>query len=538
MDKDLFWKNKVSFLGLAIALITYLALAFAGIRFGLPDEGHNLSYNCDELHYIEVLSHLKPAKLELNPYPFFTHPMGYLVMNAAATFIAMKVGWIPLGDKEFYRNHPDLWARYYLVGRFWQVICGVVVLFILWWMAKRLFNDDMATTAVLLASVTPSIIAASHFSQCNFPVAMFVLFALACLAVGASQNFTNKWLYRGAFLEGIALSMKLSALAFFMPLAYYIYKTKSWVRNSLISALLITVAFLLVVPFAVLSPRAFHQAMVYHVTANQMPLPNIIDSLLFSLKVAFPIALGWPLATLAYVSIAFALFERNKNPVMQVLLVWVFGFYIATVRVGLMATSARLLIALPTMILIASYFLDRIKSSGRIGKSAATLCFFVIYAFTARYSLAIIDARLRYPLQKQASDWIVENLPRGATIGLPYHIYWYTPDVVYKSFHHPEREAKPYKVEVIDYSIEKIKATKPEYVMMTGLERADCHRFGYSIDTCREFLNYFDGSSDYSLLKTFPRVIGFGGWTWYRPVRISNFDDDLWITPIAIYKRR
>ena len=204
---------------LFIAAACYLSMAIAGMHFGLPDSGHNLSYNCDELNYIEVLSRLKPSEGKINPHPFFTHPTGYLLMNGTALLAMRAVGWIPKGDQEFFRLNPYLFARFYLVGRTLQVFFGLALLIAGWFVFRKIWGDSVASYTLLLLAVSPSFVATSHFSQANMPVALFMFFALAALWFGVSKGFAEKWLYFASYLNGLAISIKVSALAFFAPIA-------------------------------------------------------------------------------------------------------------------------------------------------------------------------------------------------------------------------------------------------------------------------------------------------------------------------------
>ncbi len=155
---------------LPIALGLYLVFALAGIHYGLPHDNHLLSYNADETTWLEAVSLIKPG--HYNPHPHLAHPTFYLEVYGTTLAVLAKTGWLPNGQsKEWFRNHPDQFARIYLAGRYVQVAFGVLLLVAAWGVGQLVFGRLAAGLAVLLLAVTPSLVAASHFSQANVPVA-------------------------------------------------------------------------------------------------------------------------------------------------------------------------------------------------------------------------------------------------------------------------------------------------------------------------------------------------------------------------------
>ncbi|MCG3204667.1 MAG: hypothetical protein KCHDKBKB_01382 [Elusimicrobia bacterium] len=520
-----------------MAAVVYLSLSLAGIRYGLPDSGHFFSYNCDELNYIEVLSQLNPREGKLNPHPFYTHPTCYLFMNATALLIAQKIGWIPSGDKEFFRKNPHLFARFYLVGRGLQILCGLAILVACGFFLKKIFNSHVASITVFFLSVCPAFIAASHFSQASIPVALFATISILSLLMALQEEFSNRWLFVGSFFAGVAIGTKYSALALFAPVLYGALCAPKKAKSSLLSLFLLVFGFVLTNPFFVLANKSFVEGASFNMRSNQMPIPKFWEGLIFPFKVAFAQGLGWPLLLLCSAGLLFLIFKSRNNQKIILILVWVLGFYVATVRVGYIATSARVFIVIPMIILMAGLFLNDLGKIHPKGKWIGFAFFCFTFIFTARYSLALVNLRLTYPTQKQVSDWVVAHVPRDKTIGIPGVIYWWTPDIVYQSAHHPERMHKPYKVQGFNFSLEKLQSEKPDYAINTEWERSNCSHL-IPAETCNAYFDYFEESGDYEVAKRFPRKVGFGNWVWDRPEIFLHFDDDLWMTAMTVYKKK
>ena len=246
---------------LIFSLGIYASLAFAGIHYGLPDSQHALSYNCDETTWLEALSYIRPEH-NFNPHPHLAHPTLYLEMYAVSVFVAAKAGWIPLHqDKEWFRQHPEVFARFYLAGRYLQIACGVSLLLLMWLLARSVFNAWVANVSTILLSVTPSLISASHFSQASLPVCLFSFAALACLIIYAHQDYKDvRWIYGAAFVIGCAISAKFSALGLMPALACCYWVGSRQLKSLVAIASLIMVGFVLGSPFAALAPKIFWPA--------------------------------------------------------------------------------------------------------------------------------------------------------------------------------------------------------------------------------------------------------------------------------------
>jgi hypothetical protein len=199
--------------GLGAILALYLVLSLGGIRFGLPDEGHLLSYNPDETTWIEGMALIQPSQGRYNPHPDFPIPTFYLMAYGAALGVGAATHWIPLGQsKAFFFTHRNLFARFYLAGRFLQGIFGLILLLAVWRSVSRWYGPPTAFWATLLLAVSPSLVAASHFSQANVPVTLLAYLSLACLVEESVSNSPrSNVLVAGAMLAGLAMSTKYSA---------------------------------------------------------------------------------------------------------------------------------------------------------------------------------------------------------------------------------------------------------------------------------------------------------------------------------------
>src|SRR5205823_1786796 len=106
-------------------------------------------------------------------------------------------------------------------------------------------------------SVTPSFVAASHFSQASLPVAALAFLSLGCLMLDAHYARRNPgWLLAAAFFCGLAISTKYSAFPMLLPIAYRTLQRRSprllWLGVTLSAAAGVFVG----TPFAFLDPTS------------------------------------------------------------------------------------------------------------------------------------------------------------------------------------------------------------------------------------------------------------------------------------------
>lgn len=516
------------------SIVLYLFLSITGIFYGLPDKDRILSYNCDETTWVEGLSLIK-AERGYNPHPQFVVPTGYLLMYGAAIGFSAVVNYIPLNkSKEWFREHPDKFARFYLVGRTLQIVCGLILLMFLWGVFGAVFGSSVANTFALIISVTPAFISTSHFSQASMPVALLCNMSIGVLLYGARQAKPHRlWFYVAAALAGYGLGTKLSALALVVPLIYYgvVFHRRS-LKVLFISAFVFVLAFFLACPFALLSLSKFWATIFINQKDNQLPMATIFQGVVFLFRIPLRFSLGVVLEILCFSALAFFITQKNEMPI-RILLVWIFSFLAAVLRVGQIANSARVFVVIPALIVLSALIIDR------AGPWKRTIIWALIL-ITLFPTLGILRSRWEPLIQKESSAWMEQNIPYDKTIGLLRNPFWYSPDIVVKSFHHPERHQNVYPLRVVDYSMDKIQSNLPDYFVISYLEKNRCQVWQYPPD-CLDVVKWIEHGDAYEMAKTFPREIQFHGWKWSRPEydRYPFYDDhDLWRTSLYIYRRK
>lgn len=516
-----------------LALLVYTTLALKGIHYGLPHENHLLTYNSDETTWIEALSRIRPQEHRFNPHPEFGHPTFYLGVYGLMLGVLSKTGWITLGQsKEWFRDHPEEFAKIFLAGRYLQVIFGFLLMFAVWITATHHFGRPAANLSAMLLAITPSLIGASHFSQANIPVAFLAFVAFACLFTYECDHQNNLFMLRvGAFVAGLAVSTKYSAIPFVLPFAYWglrIFRVQF--TEALLVAFLVIAGFVAGSPFALLAPSSFWTAFHRFSGVALEPLhASLFEKLGFPFLYPLRHAMGAPLEIVSLAAVGWFTRRERFSPA---LLVTLLGFLGGTLAAGSVASSARVFVIVPVLLLVAGKLLSDIWMQSRAGGSLITLG---LLFCTLLPSTAIALLHSREPLQKEVSQWMVENIPRRSSIGINRDIFWWTPPVVYTSAQHPERLKDPYQVKLISFSVAGTVTARPDYILLSGAERTN---EALRAPGGREFLAWLDRGDTYQRVRFFPRQLRVGPWTWNRPEYPLYTDDDLWYPSQELFQRK
>ncbi|MDR1940995.1 MAG: glycosyltransferase family 39 protein [Endomicrobium sp.] len=116
--------------------------------------------------------------------------------------------------------------------RFSCVIVTVILSFLLWNFAKKLFNETVASASVIILNTLPIMFTASIIMTPDTPVFLFWSFAVYFLWRLCQTGFVKYWYLTGIFF-GLALLSKYTAVLFAGCLLLYIVfdKKTQWFKN-------------------------------------------------------------------------------------------------------------------------------------------------------------------------------------------------------------------------------------------------------------------------------------------------------------------
>jgi hypothetical protein len=170
----------------------------------------------DEMITFKSLSRIRESHGDPRLYQYgglWMYPVGVMLKAASV------VGLLDLrSDRIYYLDHPDAFGRFYVFARLYVVLWGLVGVWAVFWIAKRLSNDVItASAAALCYTLLPVVVNMAHEAKPHLPGAVLVL--LAIIAAAKFVETTKwKWALRAGALCGAAFAMVLSALLGFVVL--------------------------------------------------------------------------------------------------------------------------------------------------------------------------------------------------------------------------------------------------------------------------------------------------------------------------------
>ncbi|MCH8052634.1 MAG: hypothetical protein IH895_01105 [Planctomycetes bacterium] len=181
----------------------------------------------DEMITFRAMREMDPANLKLDPrlYQYgglFIYPLGGLIKLASMT------GWAQISGLSDFLNEPAQFAKFYVIGRAYVVLWGLLGVWIVYAIGWRLGDWRSGATAALLFALLPAVVALSHESKPHLPGAVLMLWAvLWALKYVETGGVRHRFML--ALSCGLALGMVLSSLWIFVliPLAEFLTRAST-----------------------------------------------------------------------------------------------------------------------------------------------------------------------------------------------------------------------------------------------------------------------------------------------------------------------
>lgn len=424
-----------------LAIVALAAAArFWGIGFGLP-----YLYHPDEPGKIEIAQQMLKTG-DLNPH-YFRKPTlliyanallyvpYYLVNKANGRFTApadipavqrtnMGVGYI---------GAPDA----VVMGRALTAVIGVVGVFVLWLLARRITGSPaVALVAALLLAISPVNVIQGHYIETN---AFLVLALLGVLwaSLRLLERGTRADYLLAGFLTGVAMTCKYpGVVGFVIPLAAHWLRSGRKIvrdRNLIACCLAVPVGFLLFTPFALLDPVSFvlgagseaaHYAIGHEGAEGWAPFWYI----------GYAVQ-GEGIITLIAVIGGWLAWKRKDQPL---LLVTAFALaYYIFISLFRVRNDRTFMPITPFLFLLGAWALLQLWQLSRatpaasrrlgaaLGLGALLIAGIVVpgrVAYAATRKLTIVDSR------ETGRVWIEQHLPAGSHVAIESYSPWVAPN--------------------------------------------------------------------------------------------------------------
>src|SRR5688500_4322307 len=166
----------------------------------------------DETITFRALSQMQPGALKLEPklYQYgglWIFPVGAMLKAASiARLIDLR------GDLAFFLDNPEQFGRFYVVARLYTAAWGLVGVWAVFWIVRRMTNGLLMPAAgALCYTFTPVVVNMAHEAKPHLPGAVLMLLAVVAATKFVETGRTRWWVVTGV-LCGAAFGMVVSAL--------------------------------------------------------------------------------------------------------------------------------------------------------------------------------------------------------------------------------------------------------------------------------------------------------------------------------------
>lgn len=177
------------------------------------------TYQPDEMVTMMSLASMRPGQRDFDPklYQYgglWIYPVGLLLRLASMT------GAVSLrADLVYYLDHPEAFARFYVVARLYCAAWGLLGVWAVFWIARRLSGGSLTagTAAAACFIAMPVVVNMAHEAKPHLPGAVLMLLTVAA-AMRYVETGRRRWWLAASCLCGASFGMVLSALPIFVIL--------------------------------------------------------------------------------------------------------------------------------------------------------------------------------------------------------------------------------------------------------------------------------------------------------------------------------
>jgi len=220
---------------LLIIILLGACLRFYGLKWGLPytfhpDEHLFVIRQALRLEYNIFCNHsLNPEFSSYGTLPLYIFlfvkwlyfKISYLFHENTGQIKAFLHGDFADYLKTFYSYEKSAGKIYmptlFLIGRTISAFFGSISIYLIFSLAKRLFNSSVGILSALFFALTVGLIQSSHFFTVDTMLIFFMLLTLIWGADIFKKGDFKYYIFAGLFL-GLALSVKLTSLILFLPI--------------------------------------------------------------------------------------------------------------------------------------------------------------------------------------------------------------------------------------------------------------------------------------------------------------------------------
>ena len=519
---------------------------FYGFDWGVPKAPYWRNHYQDEAFVMGLLFKMGPDNL--NPHYFINPTFHYYTLLFSiklASFLGI-IDRFSLPVKTSELGQPvagvtlDDYAKMYLVGRFLTVIEGILLIVLIFFIGRNLYNELAGIIAAAFTAILPTVIYQSHFLVVDAPALFWFTLAFWFLTTAIESLGVRRWSIISGVLIGIAVGTKYTNILLFLPFLYKLYlnsenrKSISRIinRNTAIAAVVTIIFFLFTTPYALLSFDEFLRGnangfggifgprglLYYNAYAASLISP-------FSLATFHSLRL--PLTLFSSLGVLYLLYKREKSDLL--LLVFIIPFYLMMIYHA-SPHLRHIVLVLPFLMIATGRMVADIVSHAEKKKFLRPLVVLImttVFVYTLLFTLSMIKRITRVDTRIACAEWVRKNVAKESIIGLASYFPWnYTPPV----------EMITDKITLIDYNYDRLLALKPDYFIITEYELKDAAYSKENRTARTQFVALLFKQHDYVISKEFKRDFEFLGLKF--PPNFPNMDWNAINPVIYVFKAK
>jgi hypothetical protein len=458
----------------AVSLILFIYILFmlTLITWGIPNPSHPYNYFMDEWHQSQSVRMVfakgtpnVPGAANGSMFQFFLSGL-YLIPFVIFGIVNPFLIHSSLDSLEMQQ-------RLFEILRLNTLFFGVASIILLTYIAKKYFKLHPFIT-IFLFVFNPLWLTLSNYFKYDIALMFWILlsffFLLKYIETSKLANY-----YIGSFFSGLALAVKVSVLPLFLLTVSSFFianygKINKKVREFIFGLLILGGTFLLFGIPDILFGKGDMREYLYD---NLVRTPNLeasynlgMNYIAFMFVKIIPTAFGYVLFGISLIGIIYVGFLSKKNKYVRLLLFAFLFFALSLLTLKIEARQNRLLVLLPFLALMSGILLQQVTQL-RYGKKLVIGIFVVLFFLQAAESLSWVAIKYHQDPRQISSNWIVNNIPSGSSIGIEnIPIYQSLPDVILKEFYTEKPNDK--KQNRFIYSVIDNKTQLPEYVIISN----------------------------------------------------------------------
>ncbi len=525
---------------LLVILLVGLGLRASLLFWGLPSETMDVnSYHPDECGVLIAIQNMHPEKGDFDTKTYYWGTL-YFYITAVALKFGQILGWIHLvPGKDFYLKHLHEMDKMYIVGRLISIAASMLSVFLMYLVGRRFLGNKEGLLCAGLLSVMPNYVLRSSLMLPEATGVCLLLFALWSLGGLDSKKGLRHLVYSGIFL-GLAAATKYHfalTFIFFAPLIFY------WARSGLLPTAL-PKTFLLfflaaIAGFAIVSPYTIINIdkLIYwlrnfghYMGGSHWIIVGEYGSSLLCVLNMFLFGGAAFFALAAWAVVLSILRRETKSRILAVVPL----FFLLLLSVSKTRLCYYFLPALPfsCLLMVHSFSCRSRVNLYPVRKFLSNGVYVpgIVIALSLLQSLSFVEVSLQKDTRTQASEYLIQNVREGSSIGVTHNKYNYTPPILHDAVSY--FDVRVFGRNFTGYDLDKLKRSMPERFVLSEFEFREFDVHPERFPTQKEFIDFVRGN--YKLEKRFrksPSILGLK-----LPRLMPPWDERNYYPTVDIYK--